>query len=189
MPVMIAGLLVFLGMHSLRVFAPQWREVQVRRLGEGAWKGVYSLVSVVGLGVAIWGFGLQRADPVFLWFPPTWLSHVTALLMIPSFVLLVATYVPANHIRAAVGHPMVLAVKTWAFAHLLVNGRLGDIIFFGAFLLWAVVLFRTLRRARTDPPAPGTVRGTAITVALGIAAYVAFAIHLHVWVTGVPVFR
>lgn len=187
MVVMILGLLIFLGAHSVRLFADDWRRTQIAKRGELSWKVTYGAVSVLGLAIAIWGYGLTRLDPTWVWFPPTGLRHAVALLMIPSFILLAAAYVPANHIQVKLGHPMIIAVKIWAFSHLLANGRLGDIVFFGAFLIWAVLDFRAARR-RPAPSfsAPGVV-GTVSTVVIGLVAYYLFAFHLHQWVTGVPV--
>ncbi len=187
MLVMILGLVIFLGAHSVRIFAEDWRSEQIRRLGEMRWKALFSVVSIVGLALAIWGFGRMRLDPIWVWFPPVGLRHAVALLMIPAFILLVAAYVPNNHIKAKLGHPMVLAVKVWALSHLLANGRLGDIIFFGAFLLWAVLDFRAARRRQPAPAVTPRPVGTAITVVGGVIAYYLFAFHLHLWVTGVPV--
>lgn len=187
MTVMILGLLIFLGIHSVRIFADDWRTAQIQRLGLLPWKAGYAVVSVIGLAIAIWGYGQMRLDPIWIWFPPTGLRHAVALLMIPAFILLVAAYVPGNHIKAKLGHPMVLAVKVWALAHLLANGRLGDIVFFGAFLAWAVLDFRSARRRQPAPPTTPRMAGTAITVVGGLIAYYLFAFHLHVWVTGVPV--
>lgn len=187
MTVMILGLLIFLGVHSVRIVADDWRTAQIQRRGEGPWKGAYSVIAIVGLALAIWGYGQMRLDPTWVWSPPVGLRHAVALLMIPAFILLVATYVPGNHIKAKLGHPMILAVKLWALAHLLANGRLGDIVFFGAFLLWAVFDFRAARRRpRPSAAAPG-MTGTAITVVGGLVAYYLFAFHLHAWVAGVPV--
>ncbi|WP_234272938.1 NnrU family protein [Billgrantia zhangzhouensis] len=184
---MIVGLVTFLGVHSIRIVADDWRGEQIHKMGEMSWKALFSVVSIVGLALAIWGYGRMRLDPTWVWFPPTGLRHAVALLMIPAFILLVAAYVPNNHIKAKLGHPMVLAVKVWAFAHLLANGRLGDIIFFGAFLLWAVLDFRAARRRQPAPPVAARPAGTAITLVGGLIAYYLFAFHLHVWVTGVPV--
>lgn len=189
MYLMIIGLLVFLGTHSVRVFADGWRRQQIARLGEPAWKVLYSVVSILGLALAIWGYGQMRLDPVFLWTPPTALRHLVALLMVLAFVLLVAAYVPRNHLRAKMGHPMLLAVKVWALSHLLVNGRLGDIVFFGAFLAWAVIAFRAARRrdrAAGIEARPASAGATVATVVIGIVAAYVFAAYLHVWVTGVP---
>lgn len=187
MLVMIVGLVMFLGAHSVRIFADDWRTAQLERLGEKRWKMLFSLVSIIGLALAIWGFGRMRLDPTWVWSPPVGLRHFAALLMIPAFILLVAAYVPNNHIKAKLAHPMVLAVKIWALAHLLVNGRLGDIVFFGAFLLWAVLDFRAARRRQPAAPVTPRPAGTAITLVVGLVAYYLFAFHLHVWVAGVPV--
>ncbi|GHE20328.1 NnrU family protein [Halomonas urumqiensis] len=187
MMVMILGLAIFLGVHSIRIFADDWRTRQVQQRGETAWKLGFSVVSIIGLALAIWGFGQMRLDPVWVWQPPVALRHLVALLMIPAFILLVAAYVPGNHLKARLGHPMILAVKVWALAHLLANGRLGDIVFFGAFLAWAVLDFRSARRRPAASPVTPRTSSTVITVAGGLVAYVVFAFFLHQWVTGVPV--
>ncbi|MCP1676913.1 putative membrane protein [Natronocella acetinitrilica] len=186
MLVMILGLVIFLGAHSVRIVADDWRGAQIARFGEGGWKAIYAAVSILGLIIAIYGYGMTRIDAVFVWFPPRGLYHLTALLMIPAFILLAAAYVPRNHIKAKLGHPMVLAVKVWALSHLLVNGRLGDIIFFGAFLVWAVLLFRVSRR-RPAPDVAPTAVGTVTTVVVGLVAYLVFAFYLHRIVAGVSV--
>lgn len=188
---MIVGLAMFLGTHLVGVFAPAWRQQQISRLGVNGWKGAYALVSIIGLALAIWGFGQSRLDPIWVWHPPMGLRHLVSLLMLPAFMLLVAAYIPGNHLRAHLGHPMVLSVKLWAFSHLLANGRLGDIIFFAAFLVWAIILFAKLRRRdRANPPPVKPVKwsATITTVVLGGVLWAVFALHLHVYVTGVPVF-
>jgi len=192
MLMLICGLIVFLGAHSVRIFADDWRSAQLAKLGEKPWKGIYSVVSIVGFALIVWGYGATRADPVALWEPPMWTRHLASLLTLPAFVLLAAAYVPGTKIKAAVGHPMLLGVKLWAAAHLLANGRLGDVILFGAFLLWAVLDFSAAKRrdraaGRTYPPAPGFSRD-AIAVAIGIAAWAAFALYLHAWLIGVRPF-
>jgi uncharacterized membrane protein len=191
MTYLIIGLLVFLGVHSTRIIADDWRTAQLQRLGEGAWKGIYSLLSLAGFGLIIWGFGLARQEPVVLWMPPVAMRHVAALLTLIAFVLLAAAYVPRNAIKSRVHHPMVLAVKVWAFAHLLANGKLADLALFGAFLGWAVVSFIAARKrdraAGTQYPA-GTAGGTAATVVVGAAAWAAFAFWLHGALIGVRPF-
>jgi hypothetical protein len=109
---LILGLVLFLGIHSVRIFASDWREAQVARLGLWPWKGVYALVSALGLGLIVWGYGLARADPVVLWAPPVWTRHLAALLTLPAFILLVAAYLPGSHIKAKVGHPMVAGTSS-----------------------------------------------------------------------------
>jgi uncharacterized membrane protein len=188
MTILILGLLVFLGVHSTRIFADDWRTAQLKRLGEGPWKGIYSIVSLAGFGLIIWGFGLARQQPVVLWTPPAGMVHVVALLNLIAFILLAAAYVPRNAIKSRVHHPMVLSVKVWAFAHLLSNGRVADLVLFGAFLGWAVSCYIAARKrdraARTQYPA-GTPRGTAATVVVGTAAWAAFAFWLHGVLIGV----
>ena len=145
MTILVIGLAIFLGAHSVRIFAEPWRQRQIARMGPGAWKGVFSLVSIAGFVLLVWGYGLARAVPVELWSPPAWTRHLSSLLNLAAFVLLAAAYVPRNRIRAAVGHPMVAGVKLWALAHLLSNGRLADVVLFGAFLAWAVLDYRAAR--------------------------------------------
>ena len=188
MPVLILGLVLFLGMHSLRIFADGWRTRQVARLGLKRWKALYALVAIVGFVLICWGFGLARQHPVLLYVPPLWLRHLNALFTLVAFVLFVAARVPRNVFKARLHHPQVLAVKVWAFGHLLATGMLHDVLLFGAFLLWAVVLFIASRRrdraAGTVYPA-GTLRGNVLTVAIGVAAWAAFALWLHLWLIGV----
>jgi uncharacterized membrane protein len=191
MTILILGLLLFLGVHSTRIFADDWRTAQLKRRGEGPWKGIYALLSLAGFGMIIWGFGLARQQPVVLWMPPVGMRHVAALLTLIAFVLLVATYVPRNAIKSSMHHPMLLAVKVWAFAHLLSNGKLADLLLFGAFLGWAIVCFISARKrdraAGTQYPA-GTLGGTVATVVVGAAAWAGFAFWLHGALIGVRPF-
>ncbi|MBI3143932.1 MAG: NnrU family protein [Pseudogulbenkiania sp.] len=191
MTVLILGLLVFLGMHSVRIVAEPWRAAQIAHLGLTGWKGLFALVSVVGLVLIVWGYGLAREHPLVLWTPPPWTRHVAALLTVPAFVLLVAADVPGNRIKAAVGHPMLLGVQVWALAHLFANGTLEAVVLFGAFLLWALTDFVSARRrdraAGTCYPA-GTLARDALVVVVGLAAWALFAFLLHGWLIGVPPF-
>ena len=182
MTVLILGLIVFLGAHSTRILADDWRTAQRKRLGEGVWKGIYSVISLAGFGLIIWGFGLARQEPVVLWAPPVAMRHVAALLTLIALVLLAAAFVPRNAIKSRLHHPMVLGVKTWAFAHLLANGRLAGLLLFGAFLAWAVVCYiaakKRDRAAGTQYPA-GSAGATAATVAAGVVLWALFAFWLH----------
>ena len=191
MTVLILGLIVFLGAHSTRIVADDWRTAQRKRLGAGVWKGIYSVVSLVGFGLIVWGFGLARQEPVVLWTPPVAMRHVAALLTLVAFVLLAAAYVPRNALKSRLHHPMVLAVKTWALAHLLANGRLAGLLLFGAFLGWAVVCYIAARKrdraAGTQYPA-GSAGATAATVAAGMALWALFAFWLHGALIGVRPF-
>lgn len=188
MALLILGLVIFLGAHSIRIFANDWRSRQLARIGEKRWKGLYALVSIVGFVMICWGFGLARHQPVLLYVPPLWLRHLNALFTLLAFILVVAAYVPNNHLKARLGHPMLAGVKTWAFGHLLATGMLHDVVLFGAFLLWAVVDFVSSRRrdrlAGVSYPA-GTMKGDIITIVAGIVAWAIFAFVLHAWLIGV----
>ena len=191
MTMLVLGLVLFLGVHSVRILADDWRAATIARRGEGAWKGVFSLISVVGLVLIVWGYGLARQQPVVLWTPPRGMNHAAALLTLIAFVLLAATYVPRNHIKARLHHPMVVGVKIWAFAHLISNGSLADVVLFGSFLAWAVLSFSAARRRDRSQDisyAPGTASGTAISVVVGIAAWAVFAFWAHGLLIGVRPF-
>jgi uncharacterized membrane protein len=187
---LLLGLVLFLGSHSVRIFAEGWRTQTRAKVGEGAWKGIYSLVSILGFGLIVWGFGQARLEPVVLWVPPTPMRHIAALLVLFAFVLLAGAYVPGNAIKAKLHHPMILSVKVWALAHLLANGRLADVVLFGAFLLWAILDFRASRqrdRRLGTRYAAGSALPTVITVIVGAAAWAGFAFwaHLH-WIGLAP---
>lgn len=187
MGALVLGLLLFLGTHSLRIVAEDWRARQLARLGEKRWQGLFALAAALGFVLLVWGYGQTRLDGVALWQPPLWTRHLAALLMLPALILVAAAYGPANRIRAALGHPMVAGVKLWAFAHLLVNGRLGDVLLFGGFLLWAIVAFaNSRRRDRREGVAyrAGTIRGDALVVIGGTIAWGVFAHLLHPWLIG-----
>ncbi|HEX2539586.1 MAG TPA: NnrU family protein [Caldimonas sp.] len=189
MLVLLAGLVIFLGVHSVSIAAPGWRAAQVARRGEGAWKGVYSIASALGLALIVVGYGLARREPVLIYTPPSGLAHLALLLMLPVFPLLLAAYLPGR-IRAAVKHPMLLAVKLWAAAHLLANGTLADLLLFGGFLGWAVLDLISVKRrsaaeAHRAPAAPAGRANDAIAVVGGLAIYGLFVAGGHRWLTGV----
>lgn len=188
MAMLILGLVLFLGVHSTRIVADGWRSDMMARMGPGGWKGLYSVVSIAGFVLIVWGYGLARQSPVVLWTPPRGMNHLAALLMVISFVLLVATYAPRNAVKAKLHHPMVLAVKVWALAHLLSNGTLADVLLFGSFLVWAVLSFRSARqrdRAAGTVYPSGSPAGTALTVFVGLVLWAAFAFWAHAWLIGV----
>lgn len=188
---LVVGLLIFLGAHSIHIVAVGWRTRQLARFGEQGWKGIYSIVSLIGFALLVWGYGQTRAAPVDLWQPPLWARDIAALLTLISFVLLAAAYVPGNRIKAALGHPMLAGTKLWAFAHLIANGRLGDLLLFGAFLAWSVAGFIAARRrdcsAGTRYPAAGLARD-ALVLSVGVLAWGAFAFWGHLWLIGVAPF-
>jgi len=182
MTLLIVGLVLFLGVHSVRIFADGWRSRMTRRLGEKGWKGLYSLVSIAGFVLLVYGFGQARQQAMLLYVPPLWLRHLNALFTLIAFVLVAAAYVPRNHFKAKLGHPMLAGVKTWAFGHLLATGMLHDVVLFGAFLLWAVVDFVVSRRrdrvGGVVYPA-GTLRGDVVAVVVGVVGWAVFAFVLH----------
>jgi uncharacterized membrane protein len=182
MTLLIVGLVLFLGAHSVRIFAEGYRTRMIARLGANGWKGAYSLVSIAGFVLLVWGYGAAREQPLVLWSPPLAMRHLASLLTLAAFVLLAAAYVPGNAIKARVHHPMVLGVKTWALAHLLANQTLADLLLFGAFLLWAVLDFRAARardRAAGTSYAPGRGVPTIVAIGIGLVAWAAFAFWAH----------
>ena len=191
MTLLVAGLILFVVVHSLRIFADDWRSQMVARLGPMAWKGLISVASLVGIIMMSKGYAAARAAPVLLWQLPVWLSHLVSLLTLAAFILFVAAYIPKNKIKSQLGHPMVISVKIWAFSHLLANGSLADLVFFGGLLAWAVMSFRAARqRDRRDGvvrPA-GAMGPTLAAVAVGGAIWAWFAFYGHAWLIGVQPF-
>ena len=188
MSVLVLGLVIFLGAHSVRIFADPWRTRQIARLGEMGWKGAYSVVSAVGLALLMWGYGIARRDPVVLWTPPVWAPHLAALLTLIAFILFLAAYIPGNHFKAWVKHPMALSAALWAFAHLVANGTLNAVVLFAAFLVWGVLAYFAARRRDLALGAvypAGTLGKDGIAVVGGAVAWVVFAFWLHGWWIGV----
>jgi uncharacterized membrane protein len=178
---LVAGLLLFLGIHSIAIVAPAWREATMARLGLRAWKALFTVVSIVGFLMIVHGYGLARVDAPVLYAPPPALRHVAALLMLPVFPLLLATYLPGR-IKAAVKHPMLTATKAWALAHLLVNGSVADVLLFGGFLAWAVADRIAAGRRTVERPLPGAPPSRwndVVAVVGGLALYALFVGGLH----------
>ena len=191
MPLLIAGIVIFFGTHSVRVFADDWRTRQIAARGERSWKGLYSLASAVGIVALGWGYAQTLKAPVAVWSPPGWTHPITSALVLIAFVLFAAAYVPGTRIKAKIGHPMAAGVKTWAFAHLLSNGNLGDVLLFGAFFIWSIFAFAAARRrdraAGITYPA-GPVSSDIKAVAAGLVAWLVFGFWLHGWLFGVRPF-
>jgi uncharacterized membrane protein len=197
MTMLVLGLVLFLGTHSVRIFADDWRGRRVAAMGANGWKGVYSLLSIAGFVLIVYGYAAARAEPTFvngsplLYAPPLWTRHLATLLVLPAFILLVAAYVPGTRIKRAVGHPMVAGVKIWAFAHLISNGMVHDVVLFGSFLAWAVANYIAARRrdrAAGTVYVTGPVWRDVIAVAVGVFAWFAFALWLHRPLIGVSPF-
>ena len=193
MVLLILGLVLFLGIHSVSIVSASGRNRLVQQLGEVPWKGLYSLVSLAGFALIVIGYGAAREAPVLLYTLPNGFRHLAALLMVPVFVLLFAAYLPGRIQRAA-KHPMLLAVKLWALAHLLANGTLADVLLFGGFLAWAVVdRISVKKRAaagllRPGPVLPGSKANDAIALVGGLGLYVLFVVWAHAWLIGVRPF-
>jgi uncharacterized membrane protein len=185
--ILMIGLAVFLAPHTLTAFR-QTRQNIIDRIGLVPYKGIYSIVSLIGVLVAGYGFGLYRASGwIDIWHPPAWTRHLAALLVWPSIILMVAAYSPGR-IKVVLKHPFLVGVKLWALAHLLANGDLGSIVLFGAVLAWAVFDRISLKR-RTDPGAPpipvGGLQNDVIAVAAGTVVYIVLALYFHPHVVGV----
>lgn len=191
MTLLIVGLATFPCVHCTRISAEELRNAQVAKLGRNGWKAIHSIVSIASIVLIVVGYGEARVAPVAVWSPPLWTQHVAALLTIPAFILLAAAYVPGTRIKRSVGHPMVAGVKVWAFAHLIANGTLADVLLFGSLLAWAILDFASARR-RDRPGGTEYVAGpmsrdlTAVLV--GLADWAAFSFWLHVWLIGVRPF-
>ncbi|OEC98352.1 MULTISPECIES: NnrU family protein [unclassified Rhizobium] len=191
MALLILGIVLFLGLHLVRVVAPGLRSSMIARLGEGGWKGAYSIASIVALVILIYGFG-QARDMTPIWTPPFWMSHITILLMLFALICLVASLLPAGHIAVRTKHPMVLSVKIWALAHLLSNGDGAAILLFAAFLAWGVILRISLKRRERAgeitlrPFVSGKYDLYAIVIGVIIWALIIW--KLHAWIIGVSPF-
>jgi uncharacterized membrane protein len=186
---LLTGLLLFLGIHSLQSLAPQARLNAQQRLGALGFKAVYAAIAALGLYLTVQGYGIARSEAVQIWTPPLGMQHATLLLMWFAMVLLVSSYIPGNQIKAKLKHPMTLSVKVWALAHLLANGSLADMLLFGSFLVWSVLVFRAARQRdrltwHTTPD--GNILRTGVAVLVGTGVWAAFAVgDLHLWLIGV----
>jgi uncharacterized membrane protein len=185
------GLLLFLGAHSVRIVADDWRSRVIAARGPAVWKGLVTAASLLGFALIVVGYRHARLDQAMLWAPPVWTRHLAGLFVLVAFVLLLAAYVPGNAIKARLHHPMVLSVKTWAFAHLIANGGAADVLLFGAFLAWAVVDYASSRRrdrAANVVYSPGHTMPTVIAVVAGVILFGVFGLYLHPVLFGVAPF-
>lgn len=190
MLIMVAGMAVLIGIHLLPT-SPDIRNGLVSRYGEGGYKLAFSVISVIGLVLIIMGWQKLQGHPEKagpLWDPPFWTRHVAHLLMLPVFILLVAAYVPSR-IRAAVKHPMLLAIKLWALAHLIAaGGSVAALVLFGGFLAYAVYdRISVKRRGTAVPVAPDGWFGAIAAIVVGLGVYWFMLTQGHAWLIGVPV--
>jgi uncharacterized membrane protein len=193
MALLILGIVLFVGTHAFTM-ARGPRAAAIARLGEGPYKGIYTLLSIAGVVLIAYGFGQYRANAwVEVWTPPVWTRHLSLILVWVAFILLAAAYLPGR-IKAGAKHPMLAAVKIWAFAHLIANGDLGSMILFGSLLAWAVVARISVKRRKDEVrdhggpvAAPSAVRNDVLAAVIGTALFFAFAIWAHPWLIGVTV--
>lgn len=190
MSVLILGIVVFLGIHSVRIVAPRWRLAKIAAWGENKWKGLYSVISFIGLVLIIWGYVLARPNSIFLYEPPVWTKHIALLLMLFAFISLVISNFKTGKLKPILKHPALIAVKIWALAHLLANGDLASLILFLSFLIWAVVDRIAIKRQERaglmqTVIVPGPISNDIIAIAIGVVLYALFVWKLHALLIGV----
>lgn len=188
MLIFVSGLVIFFGVHVVRMLAPNFRDAQIIARGKSTWMGIYSLISATGLGLIIWGWILYRVDAPQIFTPPEWGRHVTALLMLVAFIFMIAFNLPAGRIKALVRHPFLAAISAWALGHLLANGDLASALLFGTFFVYAIL--NRIAVTRRDPSAPKVVSGSADFIAIigGFGLFLLFAFWGHPWMFGVSPF-
>jgi uncharacterized membrane protein len=188
---LVMGLVFFLGIHTLRIVADDWRSAKVAALGLMTWKGIYAAVSLAGVALITLGFGVARDSSIDLWQPARWSHHAAGLLTLVAFILIVASYVPSSRIKGLVGHPMVAGLMVWSVGHLIANGRLADLVLFGTLLVWASVEFVALRKrdkATGVTRDPGSWANDIVTMIIAVVFWYIFALHLHYALVGVAPF-
>ncbi len=187
MGLLILGLVLFLGVHSIRIFAADWRQQQIENRGPGLWKGIYSLVSIVGLVVLVFGYASARETAGLVYEAPSWGRSVLFVAMPVALVLFVASQFPPGHLKKRFQHPMVWSLIIWSCGHLLANGDAASVLMFGAFLIWSVLdLMSAYRRPRPEP-VPALVWPDLASLAIGFGLVGALTVFLHEWLTGVPI--
>ena len=181
---LILGLVVFFGVHCVHLYAGPWRDRQLAA-NEGRWKGAYSLVSLLGLILIVWGWAQYRPAAPQVYLPPAWGHHVTMLFVLVGLILIVAAYVPVGRIKASVRNPFLIGIILWSLGHLLANGDMAGLLLFGCFLVYAVVDLIAVTARHEAAPVFAGYRGDAIAVAVGLVVYLALLLKLHEMVLGV----
>ena len=192
MLILIVGLVIFFAVHSVRLFVPDWRKMAVTKAGLMSWRLRFGMLSLLSLGFIAMGYGQARLAPVWLWFPPVHMAHVTSLLMLVALFLLFASIVPKTMMKKVTGYPIYLAVKVWAFAHLLSNGNLADVLLFGSFLVWAIASYAVFRRRDRKAGVKieeASLRFDLIALTFSVASWFTIVIFLHEAVIGVAPFH
>ncbi|MBL4598331.1 MAG: NnrU family protein [Rhizobiaceae bacterium] len=185
--ILILGLVLFLGIHSIQMIAPQLREELVVTLGRNSWRGIYSLVSFGGIALIIWGFGEARPDAVDVYYSPDWMPHFTMLLVLVAFILMVTGVLPTGYIKARLKHPMIAGVIVWAFAHLMANGDSASLILFGSILVWAILNRINVGRRNTAAPVVVSIFPDIIALIVGLVLWVVTLNYLHEILIGIEV--
>jgi uncharacterized membrane protein len=188
MTILLLGLVIFLGLHSTRIVSERGRERAIARIGEGPWKGIYSLISVIGFVLIVWGFAQARYDAPQLWTPPTWARHITMLLMLIALILFASFVFNRSHIAVITHHPMLWSVLLWSAGHLIANGTAADVLLFGAFFVWSAAdLASSYSRDRRNGvvyPRP-QLAATVGAIVVGLVVYALLIGGLHFWLFGV----
>lgn len=189
MTLLIVGLILFLGIHLIRVFAPGFRNTVIERFGKPAWIAGHSILSTLTLVLVIYGFGEAREVTGMLWYPPVWMAHIAVTLMLVSMICLVAAALPPGYIAVKTKYPVIVAIKIWALAHLLANGETSSVLLFVSFLIWAVLLrIMMKRRERAGEVKPRvfvSAKYDIASVVLGAVLWAAIVFWLHEWLIGV----
>ena len=177
---LICGLILFLGIHSVSIFANDWRNAQVKKLGTVTWKIIYSVISIVSLALITVGYLETRPQPITIWSPPPWAWLITVYFSLVTMILVAAAYIPNNALKAKLKDPMLVGVIVWSICHLIAIGSLGGILLFGGFLIWGVLDLISCRKRRSqsalpDSPIKPTGTMTFATVAVGFIAWTPFA--------------
>lgn len=184
---LVAALALFLGVHSVRMLFPQMRDARIASMGEGRWKGLYSLVSLAGLVLLVWAYSKAQPLSPVLYVTPFWMVHLAVALMAVAFVAMMVFNLPAGRLKPLLKHPFLLSIKLWALAHLMVNGDLASVLLFGSFLAWAVWNRIAVKRRGGALPAQGPVVWDIAAIGSGLALWVLFVWKLHQWLIGVPI--
>ncbi|TYL47407.1 NnrU family protein [Marinomonas sp. IMCC 4694] len=194
MLVLVIGLVIFFGVHSIGMFAPKWRERAMAREGSLRWKLRFGMITLIATGFIIMGYMQMRVEPVWLWFPPLWTRHASALMMLVALFFVGSAFIPNSTMKNKMGYPLWIAVKIWALAHLLSNGTLADVMVFGGFLVWAIVGFAVYRRRDRKAGVvyktsdKSSLRPNIVSLVFAMVSWIMIAFHLHLALIGVAPF-